>query len=168
MSLVQQAVLPQIQTLPLWVEYVKALGTPTIALLASLVAAMIAYRQWKTASNKLKLDFFDRRMEIYRAAQELINLVAYPLPISTDHVAELARPFAAAHWLLSPEIAKHLKELAQRTWLNCEGEGLKFTGMSREEKVLAATSAVKAEREIMSSERKMLDELFAPFLSVTH
>jgi hypothetical protein len=152
----------------MWVEYVKALGTPAVALLASLAAAIIAYRQWKTASNRLKLDFYDRRMEIYSSAQELINFVAAPLPIDSDHILNLSKAFGGAHWLLSPKVAKHLNGLAQRCWNNSATEGLKLTGMSREEKLAAAKKAVADEREIMDKEHQMLDNLFAPFLSVTH
>ena len=39
-----------------WTTYLSALLTPTVAVLGSL----IAYRQWRLAQNKLKLDLFEQ------------------------------------------------------------------------------------------------------------
>jgi hypothetical protein len=41
---------------PHWTAYVSALGTPIIAALAAVIASLIAYRQWRTAQDRLKLD----------------------------------------------------------------------------------------------------------------
>lgn len=49
---------------PSWVTYVAALLTPTVAILGFF----IAYRQWRTAQEKLALDLFNRRFGIYEAA----------------------------------------------------------------------------------------------------
>lgn len=38
-----------------------------VALVAAGIAGLIAYRQWRTAHDKLRLDLFDKRFNIYRA-----------------------------------------------------------------------------------------------------
>lgn len=40
---------------PYWTTYLSAFSVPAIAVLG----AAIAYRQWRTAQNKLKLDLFE-------------------------------------------------------------------------------------------------------------
>lgn len=44
-----------------WTAYVSAFGLPIVA----AVAAAIAFYQWKTARNKLKLDLFEKRIAVY-------------------------------------------------------------------------------------------------------
>lgn len=163
MNLVSQA-----ENLPLWVEYVKALGTPTVALLASIVAAFIAYRQWRTARNKLKLDFFDRRMEIYNCAVQLINLTYYPLPIDEDGIIELAHKLDGAHWLLNRKLAAHLQWLAERCYDSAFKDDVPLRGMTQEAKIFAAKLIMADEKEEVILELKALDKLFTPFLQVTH
>jgi len=53
--------------LPHWVQIVQALGPTFVTIVAALIAGFIAYRQWKTAHDKLRLDLFDKRFAIYRA-----------------------------------------------------------------------------------------------------
>lgn len=53
---------------PDWSSVVSSLLVPVIAVLG----AVIAYRQWRVAQNKLKLDLFDRRFAIFDAARKLI------------------------------------------------------------------------------------------------
>ncbi len=54
--------------LPIWVHYFQALWLPGIALLA----AYIAYRQWRTAQERVKLDLFDRRMTAYQWLRQAV------------------------------------------------------------------------------------------------
>ena len=56
---------------PHWTQVLSALLTPTIAVLV----AIIAYRQWRTAQNRLKFDLFDRRFAVYDAARNLLSSV---------------------------------------------------------------------------------------------
>jgi len=48
-------------TIPSWVTVLSAMLTPAVA----LSVAFIAYRQWRTAQNRLKLDLFDRCLAIH-------------------------------------------------------------------------------------------------------
>jgi hypothetical protein len=48
---------------PIWIQYLQALSTPAIALLAATIGVL----QWRTAHQRAVLDLFDRRMENYDA-----------------------------------------------------------------------------------------------------
>ena len=52
--------------LPLWVEYLRALATPAIAILA----VVIAVAQWRTAHQRAVLELFERRMSVFSALRE--------------------------------------------------------------------------------------------------
>ena len=52
---------------PHWTTLLSALLTPAVA----VFGIFIAYRQWRLAQEKLKLDLFDKRFEVYEAAREL-------------------------------------------------------------------------------------------------
>jgi hypothetical protein len=98
-------------------EYARALGAPSVALLAAAAAGFIAHRQWATARNKLKLDFFDRRVTIYTSALEVINWMTEPTLEREQCIADLRKQTAIARWLLSPLIAEHLTDLNKRARL---------------------------------------------------
>jgi hypothetical protein len=54
---------------PAWVQYLQALLTPTVALLAGAIGVL----QWRTAHLRVVLDVFDRRMETYNAVREAVS-----------------------------------------------------------------------------------------------
>ncbi|MDM4768261.1 hypothetical protein [Pelomonas sp. SE-A7] len=95
--------------LPIWVEYVKALGTPSAALLAAAIAGYFAYRQWRTAQNKLKLDLFERRLAVHDAAVSLILKGTQNL--TADDVAAFLKAVANARWLFKQPVVDFLKVL---------------------------------------------------------
>ena len=99
--------------LPLWVEYVKALGAPIVALIAACIAGCIAYQQWKTARNKLKLDLFEKRLQVYNAAAVIVELINNPYAPDRDHLDECTDKFVGARWLFGREIEQYLNSLKE-------------------------------------------------------
>lgn len=72
--------------LPCWVEILQALAVPAIAALG----LYIAWRQWQTAHERVKLDLFDRRMtayELLRKAVAPINASGKVKNVDTDNFA---------------------------------------------------------------------------------
>jgi hypothetical protein len=59
--------------LPLWVLYVQALAPTFVAIVAASIAGYIAFRQWRTAHDRLSFDLFERRFAVYQATQRLIS-----------------------------------------------------------------------------------------------
>lgn len=62
-------------SLPEWVQIVQALGPSTIAAAAFLITAYIAWRQWKTAHDKLRFDLFSRRYAYFLASREFLGSI---------------------------------------------------------------------------------------------
>jgi hypothetical protein len=99
--------------LPVWVEYVKALGAPIVALMAACIAGGIAYQQWKTARNKLKLDLFEKRLQVYNAAAVVVELINNPYAPDRDHLEEWISKFGSARWLFGREVELYLNSLQE-------------------------------------------------------
>jgi hypothetical protein len=53
--------------LPLWVQYICALGPSFAAIVAASLVAYFAWRNWQVAKGKLKSDLFDKRFRLYEA-----------------------------------------------------------------------------------------------------
>ena len=153
--------------LPLWVEYIKALGTPTVALVAACIAGIIAHRQWVTSRNKLKLDFFDRRIEIYRLAVTLLELLRDDDEKLLDAMDKLDASLHSSRWLFSVEISVHLHELELRARLSFS----RYSQFKKRRGILDAGTLQK-EKEAryldFQAELQSLDRVVGPYLSVEH
>jgi hypothetical protein len=72
---------------PAWGVISSAFLTPLIA----IIVAYIAFRQWRTAQNRLKLDLFDRRFAVYEAAQKLALEVSETSNVSREGLSAFIR-----------------------------------------------------------------------------
>jgi hypothetical protein len=57
--------------LPYSIQIIQALGPTVAAVIIGLVAAYVAYQQWRTAHARLKLDLFNQRFEIFQVLDEI-------------------------------------------------------------------------------------------------
>jgi len=94
-----------------WIDILQALFTPAIA----FAVGCIAFFQWWTARNRLKLDLFDRRWAVYVAVKQLIaDAIAY-----ANVTDEARRKFLVgvqgAKWLFDDRVDRYIyKELHSR------------------------------------------------------
>jgi hypothetical protein len=149
---------------PHWTAYLSALLAPVVAVLGSL----IAYRQWRLAQNKLKLDLFDRRLKIYEAATGLISSIMTSGKANDAEVFKYMVATREAKWLLNPEIAEYLdKQLYHKAidlqTLDAELEGVPVGDVR--------TKNVRAQAELkkwLMAQYPVLDAQFSPFLQLRH
>jgi hypothetical protein len=154
--------------LPLWVEYTKALGAPIVALIAGCIAGGIAYQQWKTARDKLKLDLFDRRMAVYNSATTMINAMTTSPPIASELVQRLALDFVPSPWLLSSEVADYLANLVDRAYRNAGSGYVRAVGLTEEQQMMEGFQSVQNKRANLDKELRKLNSLFEQYLKVKH
>lgn len=149
---------------PHWTAYISALLVPIVALLGLL----IAYRQWRTAQNKLKLELFKKRLAIYSAATDFINSVMTSGKATDEQLRSLIQGTKEAKWLLSADIATYLDEelYAKGVDLQCLSAELEGIPVGEER-----TSNVHGQRSIklwLNAQYGILDEKFAKYLSLGH
>lgn len=149
---------------PHWTQYLSALLTPTVAVLGSF----IAYRQWRTAQNKLKHDLFERRFSVFDSARKLLASIMTSGKANNEELFKFLSGTREAKWLLDDQIAEYLeKELyAKAVHLQClesELQGLPV-GEGR-------SANIKAQSEIklwLGKQFEVLDEKFSPYLRLKH
>jgi hypothetical protein len=147
-----------------WVTTLAALLTPVIA----VAAAFIAWQQWRTNRNKLKLDLFDRRFAIYDAARTFIGQLLAGTHASDAQTFDFLSRTRDAEFILDKDIADYLfKQIYQRaltlTTLRSEMEGLPM-GEER-------TNNVQRQREIREwflQQHEALAQAFSKYLALEH
>lgn len=149
---------------PHWTAYVTALLTPVVAILG----AAIAYRQWRIAQNKLKLDLFDRRFSVYHAARELLASIMTSGRAKDPEVIKFVMATREAKWLLNDDVAEYLDKQIyhkaidlQRLEAELEGVGV---GTVRSKNVQEQADIKKW----FVRQYEVLDEKFDPFLTLGH
>ena len=103
--------------LPYWVQILQALGPMAVALVVGLAAAALAYGQWKTARDKLRLDLFERRMEVYLLIDEFRVRALKNGAVNHDDIGILHRAEERAKFLFGSDVSEFIEEL-KRHWLD--------------------------------------------------
>ncbi len=93
--------------LPMWVHYLQALSTPAIGLLA----AVIAWGQWRVARNKMVLDLFDKRMAVYDELRNILGHVVAAGRATADDTYNFGRAKQRAKFLFDSDVFKYLDGL---------------------------------------------------------
>jgi hypothetical protein len=91
---------------PPWILILSGLLTPVIA----LIAAYVAWRQWQTAKDRLRLDLFDRRLAIYNAAFDFIRSISLSGGVDQDELRNFWTGLHGAEFLLDSDLCKYLRE----------------------------------------------------------
>jgi hypothetical protein len=76
-----------------------------------LVAGYIAWRQWRTAHDRLILDLFERRFQVFQELTRTVSeAVSKPHPAIND-LANFDQAFEKARFLFGPEVYGYLREV---------------------------------------------------------
>jgi hypothetical protein len=100
----------KVDQLPYGIQIVQALGPMVVALVVAAIAGLIAYRQWKTAHDKLRLDLFDKRFNIYRAYFRASAAALGRWPDRHDVLAQFTSLKGQSKFLFGTEAAKFIEE----------------------------------------------------------
>ena len=146
-----------------WTAYVSALLVPVIAFGAVLVAAM----QWYLARQKLKLDLFDKRMEVHNSAHDYLGSIVSSGSVSDAASHAFLRGTWQAKWLYSDEFAEYLREIYHKAInLDCLIKERAPLPIGEER-----TANVRSQSEIkkwVMRQHDALDEKSAPYLKLGH
>ncbi len=149
--------------IPPWVTILSALLTPTIAVLAAVIASL----QWRTARNKLKLDLFDRRYAVYESVNGLLGSIMSSGSTSQEEELKYLIGTRGTKWLFNASVAEYLEK---NIWVEvCNLGALQGVceGLQGEER----TKNIYAQGDIkirLVDQRKLMDAKFDPFLSLKH
>lgn len=147
-----------------WTTYVTAFLTPVIAALA----VWIAFSQWRTARNKLKLDLYDKRVVVYEAARQALATAVMSRKFGVDSLHEYTVGITGAKWLFDEAMSTYLNDQLFYELLDFDsGESSVELASSDEERTAAreqrTTSLSDLHKQFLE-----LDKKFLPFLNVKH
>jgi phosphate/sulfate permease len=94
---------------PHWAQIVSWLSTPLVALVAALFGVYIAYRQWKTAQDRLKFDLFDRRFVVYDTARNFLSSIITYGDIKHEEVSKFIIGTSESKWLFDDKVDNYLR-----------------------------------------------------------
>jgi hypothetical protein len=149
---------------PHWTAYLSALLTPTVAVLG----ATIAYRQWRLAQNKLKLDLFDRRFKVYEGARDLLASIMTSGKAEDDEVFKYLLATREAKWLLSNEVAEYLDKQLYHKVIDLQRLAAELEGIGVSE---VRSKNVREQTEIkkwLMAQYNVLDRQFSLYLQLQH
>jgi hypothetical protein len=93
--------------LPGWVQYLQALSTPALALLALAVAV----GQWRLAHQRIVLDLFDRRMAKYEALRGAVAQVVTSGSARNEDSLAFARAANDVEFMFGPEVKAYVDSI---------------------------------------------------------
>ncbi|RWO76266.1 hypothetical protein [Mesorhizobium sp.] len=102
-------------TLPIWAQWLQAIGPATASIVTAFVAIavwVVAYRQWRTAREKLVLDLFARRFELYVRAKDGVDQVVRDGDArKNDGIQTIARVRVEGEFLFGDDVLNYLARL---------------------------------------------------------
>lgn len=164
---------------PHWTAYWTALGTPIVAFAAAAVAGLIAYRNWRTAQNKLKLDLYERRKRVLTDIREIIQTTTEYQMITDSTVTDFEQAINEAEWLFGEDVYSHLSTTTLEVFkkyvvaiLNSRNAkyALRHKGDPDGDKEIVAEAHAaesNAYKELMADSHAVVD-LLAPYLRLSH
>lgn len=149
---------------PHWTTYLAALLTPIVAVLGSF----IAYRQWRLAQNKLKLELFDRRLSVYDATRALLASIMSSGKTKDEEVFKFMVATREAKWLLNDSIAEYLDKQLYHKVIDLQTLASELEGVGVGEERTQNVHAQANIKKWLMAQFGVLDEKFTPFLQLRH
>ncbi|MFZ0422960.1 MAG: hypothetical protein WAL80_08795 [Xanthobacteraceae bacterium] len=152
--------------LPYFLRVVQSLGPTTVAIVVGSIAAYIAWRQWRTANYRLRLDMFDRRYSVFKATRLLIDKIAINGQVSSPDFVEFRNDISGAEFFFDGEMRQfftRLNELSWRAYLARSRQG-------RTKDDVALDKLFKEEDqclELLEAEKPRLEKIFARYLDLS-
>ena len=82
-----------------------------MAVVIAGAVAYIAHRQYTLAKEKFKLDMFDKRFAVYKAAQRFLTVILLDGKVDLDKLSEYRRDTQDATFLFGQDIPQYLKRI---------------------------------------------------------
>jgi hypothetical protein len=79
-----------------------------------VAVAYIAWRQHRTATDKLRLNLFEKRFAVYHALEDLIETVIYESADAESFVLEYCQRTSEAKFLFHEEVTSYLDEIKDK------------------------------------------------------
>jgi hypothetical protein len=96
------------------VEHLARLFGGFLTPLIAVVTVYIAWQQWKTNSQKLVIDRYDRRLRVYGEVRKILSIIVRDAKATTDDLLRFRTSVSEADFLFGPEIMAYITEIYER------------------------------------------------------
>lgn len=79
--------------------------------LIAIIALYIAYQQWQTSRQKLKLDLYKSRLRIYEEVKKILSIMIAGSEVSSANLINFYTLVSEADFLFGPEIRQYIDEI---------------------------------------------------------
>jgi hypothetical protein len=138
-----------------------------LGLVVAASVALIAYRQWRTEQNKLKLELFDRRWKIYGDVNEVLGHIFREADADLPVISQYSKAIRDVDFLFNKEIYEYFDELRKKIIL-LRTSRERFSPLPVGEE---RTRWVNENHETLMwivGQSDVLKEKVRPFLHITH
>ena len=149
---------------PHWTQVLSALLAPTIA----LFGAWLAYKQWRSSQNKLKMELFEKRYSIYQASKNFIMIIMRSNKDNDEELFKFRAGTSEAKWLLNDEIAAYLDKKIWEDAIDLQTLRAELEDVPVGKERSANIKNQRVIKERLEAQVKVLDEKFTPFLKLGH
>jgi hypothetical protein len=120
------------QEIPFWLDIIFKLAPAFVALVVGSFGTYIAFNQYRTNRDKLRLDLFEKRLEAYEKLQEYFNCLFRDAHVDDKMISILAEARYKSLFLFGNEITEHINEVWHKAikmrYLNVKLHGLHRSG----------------------------------------
>lgn len=142
--------------------------TSLLTLIIALIAISIAYFQWKTNSDRLKHELFDRRYEQFMAVKKLVAFIQNTGSISSEEEQRFFSGINGMRFIFDEELAKYVNEDIWHTAVDCkQNKKMRESCMPHQESEKA--EYLKHETQAMHNMNSIstsLDDKFSKYLQL--
>lgn len=82
--------------------------------LIAAIVAWIAYRQYKTSDNKLRLDLYDRRHQIFNKLVSALQEILTENKVKDEHILNLHTIKIQGYFLFEEDVSNYLDEVFKK------------------------------------------------------
>ena len=118
------------QEIAFWLDTIVKLAPASVALVIGSIGTYIAFNQYRTNRDKLRLDLFEKRLEAYEKLQEYFNYLFRDVHVDNKAISILAEARYRSRFLFGDEIMEHISEVWDRA-MEMRCLGLKLYGSER-------------------------------------
>jgi hypothetical protein len=90
----------------------QVLAPTVVAIAAAGIAGYIAWRQWKTGDDRLRLDMFEKRFAVYDATRTLLVTVTRHGQITSEDLSRFYQGILGAEFLFDGDARAFLTQIA--------------------------------------------------------
>jgi len=128
----------------------------------------IAYRQWKTSRDRLKLDLFEKRFAVYEATRTFIKSIISSGKAEDQPMYIFRASTGETKWLFDEKVANYLDKQIWKPAVDLQTLESELQGMP----VGEARSKKVQERSILfeqfMAELRQIEDVFGPYLKLSH